>query len=171
VGQTVLIHGAAGGVGHVALQLAKAHGARVIGTARERDRDYLCELGIDTLIDPETTRFEDVVRSVDMVLDTQGGEVQRRSWRVIRKGGVLVSLRTASELEERAQAYGVRAKRILVRPEAEHLTRISEHVAAGRLRPTITAVFPLQEAGRALAQIEQGPTRGKIVLEVAARGS
>jgi NADPH:quinone reductase-like Zn-dependent oxidoreductase len=123
--QTVLIHGVAGGVGHVALQLAKAAGASVIGTARGRDRDYLHELGIDTHVDFETTRFEDIVRDVDVVLDTLGGGVQRRSWHVMRGGGILVSLRTTSDTEENARAYGVRAKRILVRPEAEHFAMVA----------------------------------------------
>jgi NADPH:quinone reductase-like Zn-dependent oxidoreductase len=169
-GQTVLIHGAAGGVGHVALQLAKSRGARVVGTARGRDRDYLLELGIDTHVDFEATRFEDVVRDVDVVLDTLGGEVQRRSWGVMKKGGILVSLRTTSDTQENAKAHGVRAQRILVRPEAEHFARINELVEAGQLRPTIAAVFPLKEAKEAQEQLKRGPTRGKLVLEVAARG-
>ncbi len=170
-GQTVLIHGAAGGVGHVAVQLAKSCGARVIGTARGRDGDYLRRLGVDTHVDFETTRFEDVVRDVDLVLDPLGGEVQRRSWGVLRKGGTLVSLRTTSDLEVNARAHGVRARRILVRPQAEHLARISGLVESGQLRPTIAAVYPLQEARRAQEQIERGPTRGKIVLRIAGPSS
>lgn len=165
-GHTVLIHGATGGVGHVAVQLAKGCGARVIGTARGREGEYLRGLGIDAHVDFETTRFEDVVRDVDLVLDTLGGEVQRRSWGILRKGGVLVSLRTTSDLQENARAYGVRAKRILVRPEAEHLARISGLVASGKLRPTLAAVHPLHEARQAQEQLERGPTRGKIVLRV-----
>ncbi len=164
--QTVLIHGAAGGVGHVAVQLAKSHGARIIGTARGRDSDYLRRLGVDTHVDFETTRFEDVVRDVDLVLDTLGSEVQRRSWGVIREGGILVSLRTTSDLEENARAYGVRAKHILVRPDAAHFARINELVESGQLRPTIAAVYPLQEASLAQEQLERGPTRGKVVLRV-----
>ncbi len=166
-GQTVLIHGAAGGVGHVAVQLAKWCGARVIGTARGRDRDYLCALGIDAHVDFETTRFEDVVRDVDLVLDTLGGEVQRRSWGVLKTGGMLVSLRTTSDLAENARAYGVRARRILVRPQAEHFARIGRLAGIDQLRPTIAAVYPLQEVKQAHEQIERGPTRGKVVLRVA----
>lgn len=165
-GQTVLIHGAAGGVGHVAVQLAKWRGARVIGTARGRDRNYLRGLGIDTHVDFETTRFEDVVRDVDVVLDTLSGGVQRRSWSVMRRGGILVSLRTTSDTEEKARAYGVRAKRILVRPEADHFAQINELVGSGQLKPTLATVLPLQEARRALDQLERGPTRGKVVLRV-----
>ena len=165
-GQTVLIHGAAGGVGHVALQLAKSCGAKVVGTARGRDSDYLHELGIDTHVDFETTRFEDVVRDMDVVLDTLGGEVQRRSWGVTKKGGILVSLRTTSDTQEQAEAHGVRAKRILVRPEPKHFARINELVETGKLKPTISAVFPLKEAREAQEQLERGPTRGKLVLAV-----
>jgi NADPH:quinone reductase-like Zn-dependent oxidoreductase len=166
-GQTVLIHGAAGGVGHVAVQLAKSCGAQVVGTARGRDGDYLRELGLDIHIDFETTRFEDVVRDVDLVLDTLGGEVQRRSWGVLRKGGTLVSLRTTSDLEEKARAYAVRARRILVRPQVEHFALINGLVETGQLRPTLAAVYPLQEARQAQEQLERGPTRGKVVLRVA----
>lgn len=170
-GQTVLIHGAAGGVGHVAVQLAKSRGARVIGTARGRDSDFLYGLGIDAHVDFETTRFEDVVRDVDLVLDTLGGEVQRRSWGVLRRGGMLVSLRTTSDLEENARACDVRARRILVRPETEHLARINALVESGKLRPTLAAVYPLQEARQAQEQLERGPTRGKLVLRVAMESS
>lgn len=165
-GQTVLIHGAAGGVGHVAVQLAKSRGARVIGTARGRDSAFLDGLGIDAHVDFATTRFEDVVRNVDLVLDTLGGEVQQRSWGVLRRGGMLVSLRTTSDLEENARAYGARARHILVRPEAEHFAGINTLVESGQLKPALTAVYPLQEARRAQEQLERGPTRGKVVLRV-----
>jgi NADPH:quinone reductase-like Zn-dependent oxidoreductase len=170
-GQTVLIHGVAGGVGHVALQLAKAWGANVIGTARGRDSAYLHGLGIDMHIDFETTLFEEVVGDVDLVLDTLGGEVQHRSWGVLKKGGILVSLRTASDMQEQALVHGVRAERILVRPDAEHFSQINKLVESGQLRPTIAGVLPLHEAARAQEQIERGPTRGKLVLEVATRGA
>jgi NADPH:quinone reductase-like Zn-dependent oxidoreductase len=166
-GQTVLIHGAAGGVGHVAVQLAKSRGARVAGTARGRDGDYLRGLGVDLHIDYETTRFEDVLHDVDVVLLPLGDEIQRRSWRVMREGGILVALRTTTDLQENAQAHGMRAKRILVRPDAEHFSRINELVETGRLKPTIASVFPLAQARVAQEQLERGPTRGKIVLEVA----
>lgn len=165
-GQTVLIHGAAGGVGHVAVQLAKSCGARVIGTARGRDSDYLRGLGIDAHIDFETTRFEDVVRDVDLVLDPLGGKVQQHSWGVMKKGAILVSLRTTTDLEEKAKAYSVRARRILVRPEMEHFARINGLVESGELRPTISTVYSLHEAREAQEQIERGPTRGKVVLRV-----
>lgn len=165
-GQTALIHGAAGGVGHVAVQLAKERGARVIGTARGRDEDFLRALGIDRHIDFETTRFEDVARDVDVVLDTVGGQVRERSWGVLRAGGILVTLRSGGDVEEKAAHYGVRAKRILVRPDATHFASIDGLVESGRLRPTISAVFSLQQAREAQERLQRGPSRGKIVLQV-----
>jgi len=170
-GQSVLIHGAAGGVGHIALQLAKWRGARVCGTARGRDEGYLHELGIDAYINFESTRFEEVVRDVDLVLDTVGGEVQERSWGVLKKGGMLVTLRTTRDLEQSATAYGVRGRHVLVRPEATHFARIDRLVASGQIRPTITSVVPLQEARQAHERLERGPNRGKIVLKIGAGSS
>jgi NADPH:quinone reductase-like Zn-dependent oxidoreductase len=165
-GQTVLIHGAAGGVGHVAVQQAVWRGARVIGTARARDEDFLRGLGLDKFVDYQTDRFEEIVRDVDVVLDTLGGQVQERSWAVLKKGGILVTLRTTPGLEDEAQARGLRAKHVLVRPQPQHWARINELVGSGRLRPVVAAVYPLHEAATAHDRLERGPTRGKIVLRV-----
>ena len=166
-GQTVLIHGAAGGVGHVAVQQARWRGARVIGTARARDKEFLRGLGLDMLVDYRTDRFEEVVRDVDLVLDTLGGQVQERSWGVLKKGGILVTLRTTPALGEKAAARGLRAKHVLVRPQAEHWASINDLVESGEVRPVVAAVYPLHEAAKAHHRLEQGPTRGKIVLRVA----
>lgn len=163
-GQQVLIHGAAGGVGHVAVQLAKWRGAYVIGTARAQDADWLQALGLDLLIDHTTTRFEDVVHDLDLVLDTIGGQVQDRSWRVLRRGGRLVTLRSSAGLTEKMEKYGVWARRILVRQEPAHWARINELVTSGQLRPLVSAVWPLAEARQAHEQLEAGHTRGKVVL-------
>jgi len=165
-GQMVLIHGAAGGVGHVAVQMASWRGARVIGTARGRDRGFLRALGIDRHVDFETARFEDVVRDADVVLDTVGGQVRERSWSVLREGGTLVTLRSGGDIDEKAAEYGVRAKRILVRSEPTHFAGVDGLVESGRLRPTIAAVFPLQQAREAQERLQRHPTRGKIVLRV-----
>jgi NADPH:quinone reductase-like Zn-dependent oxidoreductase len=165
-GQTVLIHGAAGGVGHVAVQMARWCGAHVIGTARGRDEAFLRDLGLDRLIDYRSDRFEDVVHGVDLVVDTIGGEVQERSWAVLRKGGILVTLRTSSGLAEQAAARGVRARHVLVRPNREHSVAIDRLVASGQLRPAISAVFQLPDARRAHEQLQQGPNRGKVVLRI-----
>jgi NADPH:quinone reductase-like Zn-dependent oxidoreductase len=165
-GQTVLIHGAAGGVGHVAVQLAKWRGARVIATASDRNAHFLRQLGVDTHIDYRTTRFEDVARDVDVVLDSFGGEIQERSWPVLRKGGLLVTIRSSAGIAEKAAHHGVRARHVLVRPEPKHFSSIDELVVSGKLRPVVSAVYPLAEARDAQEQIELGHTRGKVVLRV-----
>lgn len=165
-GQTVLIHGAAGGVGHVAVQQAVWRGARVIGTARAADEDFLRGLGLDTLVDYQTDRFEEVVRDVDVVLDTFGGQVQERSWGVLKQGGILVTLRTTPDIGDKAAARGLRAKHVLVRPQSQHWARINELVGSGKIRPVVAAVYPLHEAATAHDRLERGPTRGKIVLRV-----
>jgi NADPH:quinone reductase-like Zn-dependent oxidoreductase len=165
-GQTVLIHGAAGGVGHVAVQQARWRGARIIGTARSRDEAFLQGLGLDMLVDYRTARFEEVVRDVDVVLDTLGGEIQDRSWGVLGPGGILVTLRTTPDFGEKAAARGLRAKQVLVRPQPEHWAGINDLVASGQLRPVVSAVYPLHEVAAAHDRLERGPTRGKIVLRV-----
>lgn len=165
-GQTILIHAAAGGVGHIAVQLAKWKGATVIGTASGRNGDFLRDLGVDWFVNYETTRFEDVVSGVDAVLDPVAGETRERSWPVIRPGGVLVSIQ-GDVSEEQAAAYGVRARRMLVRPDADQLREISRLVDAGHVRPVVSAVLSLAEARKAHEMLETGHTRGKIVLRVA----
>jgi len=165
-GQTVLIHGGAGGVGTMAVQLAKARGARVIATGSAHNLEYLESLGADEVIDYRATRFEEVVKDVDVVLDTIGGQTQERSWGVLKKGGLLVSL-VDSSAPKKAQAHGVRGAWFLTRPEAEQLTELSRLIDAGRIRVVVSTVLPLQEIRRAQELIEGHHTRGKIVLRVA----
>ncbi len=164
-GQSVLIHAAAGGVGSFAVQFAKWKGAHVAGTASGRNQDFLRDLGVDQPIDYETTRFEDVVHDVDVVLDTLAGETRARSWKVLKKGGILVTLLGQGSLEE-AAAYGVRGVGILVTPNAGQLDEIARLVDAGKVKPIVEAVFPLQEADKAHRLGETNRARGKIVLRV-----
>jgi NADPH:quinone reductase-like Zn-dependent oxidoreductase len=164
-GQSVLVHAAAGGVGSFAVQFAKWKGAHVAGTASGRNQDFLRELGVDQPIDYGTTRFEDVVHDVDVVLDTMAGETRSRSWKVLKKGGILVSLLGQGSLEE-ASAYGVRGVVILVTPNAGQLTEIAALVDAGKVKPVIEAVFALREADKAQQLGETNRARGKIVLRV-----
>src|SRR5215210_3698836 len=143
-GQTVLIHGAAGGVGSFAVQIAKAHGARVIGTASSSNLAFLNDLGVDEAIDYNATRFEDVVSDVDIVLDTMGGDTQERSWQVIKPGGVLVSLMGFSPKDvEAAAGRGVRAEMVAQRADADHLRSIAYLIDAGHITPVVSAVLPL----------------------------
>ena len=164
-GQRVLVHAAAGGVGHVAVQIAKAKGAYVIGTASGRNEAFVRGLGADQFVDYTTTRFEDVVHDVDVVLDTMAGETRDRSWSVLRKGGILVSI-LGDPSEEDAARYGARGARVLVRSHGGQLAEIGRLVDEGRLRPTVGTVLPLHEAARAHELSAAGHARGKIVLEV-----
>ena len=165
-GQTVLIHAAAGGVGHVAVQLAKFRGATVFGTASQ-NIDFLRELEVDKAIDYTTTPFEDVVSDVDVVLDTVGGDTQARSWSVLKPGGILVSA-VQPPSEEEAQAHGVRQHFIFsVPPIGEVLTQVAAMAEAEEVIPTVSTILPLTEIGEAHRLIETGHTRGKIGVQVA----
>ena len=159
------VHAAAGGVGTFAVQLAKAKGARVIGTASERNHEFLRSIGADEVIDYRTTRFEDVVRDVDVVLDAVGGETLERSYAVVKKGGIVVTI-AGRPSEEKAAASGVRATWFLVRPDGEQLAEIARMIEAGTVRPVVSEVFPLAEAATAHERSQAGHTRGKIVLRV-----
>jgi NADPH:quinone reductase-like Zn-dependent oxidoreductase len=162
----VLIHAAAGGVGSFAVQLAKWKGARVIGTASKRNHDFLRTWGADETIDYTGTRFEDVVHNVDVVLDTMAGDTQTRSWKVLKKGGILVSILAPPSPEE-ATAHGVRPGYVFVQPSATQLAEIAKLVDSGKLRPVVETVLPLSEARQAQELNKTGHTRGKIVLHVA----
>jgi NADPH:quinone reductase-like Zn-dependent oxidoreductase len=163
--QRVLIHGAAGGVGHFAVQLAKWKGAHVIGTASAKNHEMLYELGADELIDYTTERFEDVARNIDVVLDTIGGETQERSWQVLKKGGILVSL-VQPPSENKAKEHGVRGIRLGARPNGQELAEIAKLIDAGKLAPVINRILPLSEARRAHELSQSDHTHGKIVLRV-----
>jgi NADPH:quinone reductase-like Zn-dependent oxidoreductase len=165
-GQRILIHGAAGGVGSFAVQLAKWKGAHVIGTASGRNLAFLQELGVDEPIDYEKTRFEDVVYDVDVVLDTQGGDTQNRSWKVLKKGGILVSIVAPPSAEEAAK-HGVRSAFFSSHPSSSQLSEIAKLVDAGKLKAVVETVLPLADARRAHELNETGHARGKIVLKVA----
>jgi len=165
-GQTVLIHAAAGGVGSMAVQLAKAHGARVIGTASGPDHIKLIQdLGCDQAIDYKATRFEDLVHDVDVVLDTVSADSQRRSFGVLKKGGILVAL-TEEPRQDLALKNGVRATMIGVKPDGRRLADIGKLIDEGKLRPIVQAVFPLEQAQEALTLSHSRHVAGKIVLTI-----
>lgn len=165
-GQTVLIHGGAGGVGVFAVQLARLAGAHVIATASARNREFLRELGADEFVDYTAMRFEDVVHDVDVVFDLVGGDTLQRSWQVIKPGGTLVSVVSPRPSFEEATAHDVHAVWFVVEPNREQLIQIGALIDAGKLRPIIDAVFPLFQARQAYEQGMKGHTRGKIVLRV-----
>jgi NADPH:quinone reductase-like Zn-dependent oxidoreductase len=164
-GQKILIHAAAGGVGTFAVQLAKWKGAYVIGTASAHNHAFLRELGANELIDYNTTRFEDAVEGIDVVLDAMAGETRDRSWQVLKKGGILVTI-LGQPSEEQAKAHGVRTGGIFVQPNPSQLEKLANLVDAGTLRPIVEAVLPLAEAARAQEMNATLHTRGKLVLRV-----
>jgi NADPH:quinone reductase-like Zn-dependent oxidoreductase len=165
-GQRILIHAAAGGVGSFAVQLAKWKGAYVIGTASGRNQSFLRDLGVDEPIDYEKTRFEDLVQEVDVVFDTIGGDTQERSWKVLKKGGFLVSIVAPPSAEEAAR-NGVRQAFVWMAPNGPELTEIAALVDTGILKPIVETVLPLASARRAHELSQTGHARGKIVLRVA----
>ncbi len=165
-GQTVLIHAAAGGVGHIAVQLARWRGAKVIGTA-SLNLPVLKELGVDQAIDYSTTAFEEVVSDVDVVLDLMGGETQQRSWEVLKPGGILLST-VQPPSQDTASAYGVRQRMIDTAPPIRKvLTELADLVDNGQLKPIVSSVLPLYEIQKAHEMIESRHTKGKLVLQVA----
>ncbi len=167
-GQRVLIHAAAGGVGHLAVQIAKARGAYVIGTASAPKHDFVRSLGADDVVDYRTTDFRDAVQDIDVVLDPLSGDTRARSLDVLRPGGILVSILPGTDPEEaaKAAARGVRVETLLVEADHTGMNAIAGLVAAGSLRAHVEAVFPLAEAARAHALGETDRTTGKIVLTV-----
>ncbi len=165
-GQTVLIHGGAGGVGHIAVQLAKWKGAHVIATASGKDLDFVRALGADQVVDYKTERFEDIAHDIDMVYDTQGGETQDRSFSVLRKGGILVS--TLDPDEDKAKVMDVRTvPRWHASPDADALKQVIDLMAAGTVTVTIAKAFPLDAVRDAQAFAQNEHPRGKVILTVA----
>ncbi|MFE5735176.1 NADP-dependent oxidoreductase [Streptomyces sp. NPDC056528] len=163
-GERVLVHAAAGGVGHLAVQIAKARGAHVIGTASAAKHALVRELGADEVIDYREVRFEDVLRDVDVVLDGIGGETAERSLKVLRPGGRLITLPGPDDVP--AAPDGVRAAWVMVEPDHLGLRELAALVERGELRPVSDTVLPLAEAAKAHAIGEEGRTTGKIVLTV-----
>jgi NADPH:quinone reductase-like Zn-dependent oxidoreductase len=166
-GQTVLIHGGAGNVGAYAVQLARRAGARTFATAAAEDTSFVRELGADTVIDFQAERFEDVVREADVVLDLVGGETQRRSFKVLRPGGKLISAVSHPD-NELAKEYSVSAAFFLVKVTSEHLVEITKLIDSGRLTTRVGAALPLADAREAHLMLEglRPLPKGKIVLSV-----
>jgi NADPH:quinone reductase-like Zn-dependent oxidoreductase len=164
-GQTALIAGAAGGVGHFAVQFAKHAGARAVGTGSSRNRDFVLGLGADEYVDYTRQDVGVSVSDVDVAFDTVGGNTTQSLLPTVRDGGVLVTIAGAPP-EQAARERGVRAELLVMSPSSEQLARIAELVAAGDVRVEITETFPLAEVQRAHTLSESGHTRGKIILTV-----
>jgi NADPH:quinone reductase-like Zn-dependent oxidoreductase len=165
-GQTVLIHGGTGGVGHFAIQIAKARGAKVIATASTANQGLLKELGVDQAIDYTTTKFEEVVKDVDVVLDAVRADTLARSYGVVKKGGMIVSI-TGQPNQAELDKRGIRGAFVSAHPDAKVLEELTRLIDAKKIKPVVSQVFPLADAAKAHQQIETAHTRGKIVLKVA----
>ncbi|MEY9862605.1 NADPH:quinone reductase-like Zn-dependent oxidoreductase [Catenulispora sp. GAS73] len=167
-GDRVLIHAGGGGVGHLAVQIAKARGARVLATASAAKRDFVLGLGADEVVDYRAVDVAEAVRDVDVVLDTVGGPVGRRSIEVLRPGGLLVTIVDRTDMELRAATIdaGRRFAGVTVEPDHVGLEQLAALVDAGKLRPYVEHDVPLDDAAKAHELIESGRTQGKIVLTV-----
>jgi len=165
-GQRVLIHGGAGGVGHFAIQFAKAKGASVATTVSADDIDFVRQIGADQAIDYKAERFEDVVHDIDLVFDLIGGETQDRSWAVLKDGGAIVST-LEQPSEQKARERHARAIVYMAQPNAAQLNEIGRLIDDGKVCPMVQETFPLSDAAAALSKLENEHARGKIVLAAA----
>jgi NADPH:quinone reductase-like Zn-dependent oxidoreductase len=166
-GQRVLIHGGAGGVGHFAIQFAKARGAFVATTASGKDLDFVRGLGADQAIDYKAERFEEAVRDMDVVFDLISGETQDRSWAVLKEGGILVSTLGPPD-EAKARQRRARGAGYMAQPNAAQLREITGLIEAGKVRPAVVRVCPLAEVAEAHRFLQGSHPRGKTVLRIAA---
>ena len=163
-GQKVLITAAAGSVGALAVQLAKAKGALVTGLASGANEAFVWALGVDAFVDYTAQPFEELVTDMDVVFDVVGGEVFERSFQCVKKGGVLVTA-VAFPTPEQEARHGVTATRVFCQPNRQELEEISQLVEANRLQAHVAQVFPLPQVGAAQKLSKEGHTRGKIILQ------
>jgi len=171
---TILIHGAAGGVGSFAVQLARWAGARIIGTASAHNSKFLKDLGVNDVIDYKKTNFEDIVHDVDVVFDTVGGKTLERSWQVLRKGGKLVSVasqdlpttfdKLQTYFKEKGDSYSIDATWFIVLPSRDQLIRIGDLIDSGWVKPVVDTILPLSQASQAYEGAKGVHKHGKIVL-------
>jgi NADPH:quinone reductase-like Zn-dependent oxidoreductase len=162
-GQSVLIHGGSGGVGHFAIQFAKAIGARVFTTVSSQNVEFARKLGADVVIDYKKQRFEDETADLDMVFDLIDGETRERSWKLVKKGGVMVTTLTEPS-QSMAKHNGIRALRYTVEADGTELAEIAKLVTSGKVEPHVSKTFALKDAVEALSAVEEGHSIGKVVL-------
>jgi NADPH:quinone reductase-like Zn-dependent oxidoreductase len=165
-GQTVLIHGGSGGVGSFAVQIAKAKGARVIATASTANQDLLKQLGADVPIDYTKTKFEEVAKDVDVVVDTVGRDTLARSYPIVKKGGIVTTIVSRPD-QAQLDKYGIRGNSVWSHPDGNELAEITKLIEAGKIKPIVSQVFPLADAVKAAEQAETHHTRGKLVVKIA----
>jgi alcohol dehydrogenase len=164
-GQKILIHGGAGGIGTIAIQLAKSLGGYVATTVRADDRDYTKELGADQVIDYQNEAFEEMLKEFDAVLDTVGGETANKSFQVLKKGGILVSM-LGQPNSELAKTFGITAIGQNTNTNTQHLNHLAELIDGGKIKVQLAKVFPLEQAREAFKYLEEGHPRGKVVVKI-----
>lgn len=166
-GNRVLIHAAAGGVGHFAVQIAKYFGAYVIGTASAANTDFVLSLGADEHFDYKAQPFEEALSDIDIVLDGVGGDNIERSFKVLRKGGTVITLpsNTSEGIVEKAKALGVNGFHFMVKSNGEDMKHVADLLEKGNIKAHVSAVYSFEEIGLAHQQIETGSTKGKIVIK------
>jgi NADPH:quinone reductase-like Zn-dependent oxidoreductase len=164
-GQRVLIHGGAGGVGHLAIQFAKAKGATVCTTVSSQDMDFARSLGADEIVDYKTERFEEKVHDVDLVFDLVAGDTQERSWSVLKDGGTMIST-LAKPSDIKAREHHARATNYVAHPDGAELAEIARLVDAGTVKVCVLATYPLDDAAAAQQRLEREHPHGKVVLQV-----
>ncbi|MFD2522298.1 NADP-dependent oxidoreductase [Emticicia soli] len=166
-GDRVLIHAAAGGVGHFAVQIAKHLGAYVIGTASAANKDFVLSLGADEHFDYKAQPFEEAINNIDFVLDTVGGDNIERSFEVVKRGGTVITIpsNTSEGIVEKAKAKGINGFFFLVQSNGEDMKQIADLIEKGIIKPYVSAVYSFDEVGKAHEQIETGSTRGKVIIK------
>lgn len=164
-GEHVLIHGAAGGVGHLAIQFAKVRGARVTATGRAADRDFLHGLHADRVIDTDAQDFTDMGADVDLVFDLLGGDVQKKSWQVLKQGGRMISTLEEPDADA-AREKGAKAARYMAEPNGSQLAEIADLIAAGRVHVAVDRSFPFAELDAAHRRLEEAHVQGKVIVTI-----
>ena len=164
-GQKILIHGGSGGIGSIAIQLAKAIGAYVAATVSTKDVGFAKSLGADEVIDFKVEDFEKIVKNFDAVFVTGGADVADKSFKVLKKGGTIVSMIGAPSADL-AEKYGINAIGQATDTSSERLGTLAKYVEEGKMKPQIDKVFPLEEAKEAFRYLEEGHPRGKVVLKI-----
>src|SRR5437667_7878899 len=164
-GQTILIHGGSGGVGSFAIRIAKARGAHVIATASTANQGLLKQLGADVAVDYTKQKFEEIAHDVDVVLDPVGRDTFARSYSVVKKDGIVVTIVSRCD-EAELKKHQIRGASLSSHPDATELTEITKLIDAGKIRPIVTQVLRLTDAAKAVAQAQTHHTRGKLVLKI-----
>jgi NADPH:quinone reductase-like Zn-dependent oxidoreductase len=165
MGQKILIHGGAGGIGSIAIQLAKQLGAFVATTVRANDMQFVKELGADEIIDYQTQNFDELLHDYDAVYDNVGGETYARSFKILKKGGIIVSMLEQPN-QQLMEQFGVKAIFQFTQVNRDRLTKLAQWVDQDNIRVNVDRAFPLEEAGKALDYQKDVHPRGKVVVEI-----